>query len=437
MRSYNVDKNEIMQDSRSKGRFVVSRSDALPLLCAMVTFKYAYNYYSFVMPALSGIISMIYTAITFFMLILYIPLALKVIVNLRLRKYRILLPAIVIPTCVLVNIVYVAISSGDFSVFSRSYQMAAAAGTNDAVGYYFAQINTWFGNMAVLMYLSIYIRNKQDIIKCIIASMAVLVIPTLLIMIIHPSYLGERQSSFGDTTKFSGGLWNIGVVGFGSISWLGLALVDYATKKQKRIIYFSVILFMFVGVAGISRTIILMIAFSFIVYFLLTKKDMHWWGKILLIVFGIVLFYISETDIVSSILFRLGDSTSGSNNIRIKLWGAYLSHYKEFWLIGAPIGSIYNYYRDVNLYGAYFLPHSVWINFWGRFGIAALISYSLLLKRAFIPRSIKELVSSKSGICLLSGGVAYVTLAFINQTGYAEPVFYIMFGLAFALAQMD
>lgn len=416
---------------------VIRVSDTLPLICAAATFKYSYNYYSFIVPALSEFFIMLYNAITLFFLLLYIPLFFKALSRINNRQYKLLKPLLIIPVMVVINTLYVIISTNDLSIISRSYVLALAYGTNDAQGFYFSQVNTWFGNMAVALMIAFYANSKEQIIKCVTSCMLVLIIPTVLIAIIHPSYLGTRQSFFADGSKFGGGLWNIGVVGFGSISWLGLALVDYANKRQKQIIYISTAIFVFVGIAGISRTLILMLVFSGIAFFMFTKKDMSWIIRIMLVLIAMGVFYAIETGLVASLLFRFHDSTSGTQNIRVRLWKAYLSHFKEYWLIGAPLGSVYNYYRDVDLYGAHFLPHSAPLNFFLRYGIISVLSYFVLLKNSFLYILRFPHVEQKSKVCVLCGGIAYITLAFINQTGYAEMVFYIMFGLLLAYTRIE
>lgn len=408
-------------------------SDLLPIICGLATFKYIYNYYAFAIPPLSGVCSMLYQVITLFFFIMFFP---TVCFVLR-RLYVPLWPAVVIPVLVLANIIYVVFTTGDISIISRSYVMGAAAGTNDANGFYFSQINTWFCNMTVVLLLGTYIKNKETIIKCISSTLVVLIIPILLIIAMHPSYLGTRESYYENGAVFGGGLWNIGVIGFGSICWLALALFSDFTKNQKRIVVFSLVLFVFVGAAGISRTLILMVSFSAITFFMLTKKDMSWIGKMALVALMIGLFCVLEPEFLLSIMSRFTDRTSGTNNIRIQLWQAYLSHFKEYWLIGAPEGSVYNYYRDVNLFGEYFLPHSAIINFFCRYGIMAVFGYFVLIRNSFFAIQKYSWVSRNSRICVLCGGIAYVTLAFINQTGYAEIVFYIMFGLYIAYEKIS
>lgn len=420
----------------NKGLVLTSRV-FLPLLCAAATYKNVCNYFIFLAPALETFFVFIYTVITFLLLVLYPILTFISLINIKNSRVKSLKPAIIIPICVLINIVYVMLCVGDIEIITRSYLMSAASGTNDHQGYYFAQINTWFGNMSLVLALGLFIRDKKHIVQCSMATIAVLVIPTVLMVIIHPSCLGIRQSSFGESeVNFGGGLWNIGVMGFGSISWLALALQKYATKKQLNFMLFSMVIFVFVGVAGLSRTLILMVALSSICYFLLAKKDAHWIGRIFLILLAVGLFCILNTDILLSIISRFTDRSSGSKNIRFLLWDAYSSHFAEYWLLGAPEGSVYNYYRDVNLSGKYFLPHSAILNFLCRFGIVACLSYLCLIKNAFL--SIKRTRENENTrICMLAGCVSYITLAFINQTGYAEAVFYIMFGLSIALTYFE
>ena len=162
--------------------------------------------------------------------------------------------------------------------------------------------------MAIVLFLMHYVRDREMLIKCIVSSMVVLIIPIVLITALHPSYLGTRESVYNNDTVFGGGLWNIGVIGFGSLSWIGLALSDDARKKQKWIIYISVALFVFVGVAGVSRTLILMVAFSTIVFLMFTKKDMSWVGRSFLILAAIVLFFILEPEFILSVMERFSDN---------------------------------------------------------------------------------------------------------------------------------
>lgn len=407
----------------------------LPLYCAALVYKHIYYYYIYLFPSLESVWGLLYNAVTLLGLVLFVPLFLHVL--LHNRRYKIVNPAVLIPLCVLVNILVVLYQTGDLTILSRSHFLSAARGTNDERGYYFSQINTWFGNISAVLMLSIFSTKLETVKKCIISSMLMLFIPSALMMLSHPEFLGIRQSSVeGSDVTFSGGLWNIGVVGIGSVSWLGLALYKDMTRWQKRVVLLSVITFAFLGIAGLSRTLIIMLALSVCCYFVIAKKDGRLITKVFLLILAVAIFAAVEGDLVSSIFLRFNDSTSGTQNIRFLLWKAYLSHFGEVWLYGAPYGSVYNYYYDVSLVGAHFLPHSSVINFLVRFGLLCALSYLVLIKRAFFTVRQNKNVSVNQVACLRAGCVAYVSLAFINQTGYTEATFYVMFGLLLAYSKL-
>jgi|GEM_PF-4812379 hypothetical protein len=431
-----LSKEVVSNPSLEKG----SRVDQiLPFICGLVAYKTFFNYYLFIIPQISWFWTALYNVVTLFMLVLFLPMFFTALSKLVSRKLKKMAPVIVIPLCVVINIVYVMICANDLSIISRSYYMAAAAGTNDQYGYYFSQVNTWFGNMAIVALLAIYTRSRKTIVKCVVSTMMVLVIPILILVLLHPEYLGIRQSTFeSSTVTFGGGLWNIGVIGFGSVTWIGMALLKEATKAHRIIIIFSAIAFIFVGIAGISRTLILMVLFSGLYYFFKAKKNASWAAKLVLVLLAVFVFCLVEQDLIAAILDRFSGSDSVTGNIRLTLWAAYIRHFGEVFLIGAPLGSVYNYYNDVNMYGHHFLPHSAILNFLIRFGLVACIAYLSLVKNAFW--SIKATQSQEKtrlAACIKAGGVAYITLAFINQTGYAEAIFYVMFGLLLALVRIE
>ena len=90
-------------------------SDFMPFVCAAATFKYAYTYYGFAVPALSGICDVIYQVITLFFLMAFIPLCFIVIK----KANRMYAPIFIIVLMVLLNIVYVMLSTGSISIISH------------------------------------------------------------------------------------------------------------------------------------------------------------------------------------------------------------------------------------------------------------------------------------------------------------------------------
>jgi len=401
----------------------------LPLFCAAVTYKTIFNYYVFLAPGLTTLWTLAYTAVTLVMMLLFVFLACKALVN--WNCYMELRPTLLIPICVVLNILVVIAQTGDASILSRSYRMMLAVGTNDEFGYYFSQINVWFGNMAVVMLLTFYARHRDTLIKCIISCMTVIIIPAVLIMLIHPEYLGVRQSTFEESdVVFGGGLWNIGVMSFGSFAWPAMLLFGDMKKGQKWLTGIATALFLFFGVAGVSRTLILMAVFSVSFYILDSRKDATWLMKSIVIFFALVAFLTLEGDLMDNIVSRFLQEDTFSENIRFALWEEYLSHYKEYWLFGAPLGNVYNYYHKVNIIGHYYLPHSAPINFFVRFGLLSALAYLALIRNAFLKNN--AALSPSATVCMKAGCIAYITLAFINQTGYADAIFYIMFGLLLA-----
>lgn len=409
-------------------------TDTMPLFCGLVAFKYFYNYYQFAFPMIAGLCSIVYTVITLCLFMLFLPVTLLTVHGSTKSRVSLFLPALLIPLAVILNISYVIIQTGNLGILSRSYILTAAFGTNDEKGYYFSQLNTWFGNMTVVLLLYKYIQSRKQIAHCICACILVMIVPVVAIILQNPGYLGTRSSTFDNSdVVFGGGLWNIGVVYFGSLFWLSQLVYPCATKKQKRMIRFATVFFPAIGIAGLSRTLIMMISISMAYFFIISRKTVDLVKKTFLVIALVLLIMVLESNIVTMLLERFTDSTSGGNNIRILLWKAYGRHIGEYWLLGAPEGSVYRYYRDINRYGAYFLPHSALLNFLIRFGVVGCLAYVELIIKSF---GITEKVPRDEKVYLISACLSYIALAFINQTGYAEPIFYIMFGLLLGCRRM-
>ncbi len=418
-------------------RYVINKytiENALPLYCACVVYRSIYNYFIYLVPALEFLWVLIYNLVTLFGLVMFIPLALHVLS--KKSRYRFLSPALIIPLCVVINILAVFFETMDFTILSRNHLIPVAQGTHDAYSYYFSQINTWFGNMTVVLMIALFSTRKETIKKCIISSAFMLFVPAVLMVIAHPELLGVRQSTIeGSDVVFGGGLWNIGVMGIGSVSWLGFSMTKDMTKRQRNFIVIAFATFAFLGIAGLSRSLILMLILSAFTYFWIAKKDENLIVKVLIVLIAVVALLVVAWPVVESMLGRFSDDTSGGQNVRFLLWKSYLSHFGEVWLVGAPYGSVYNYYRDVSSHGRYFLPHSAVINFLVRFGLLSMLSYFALIKNAFLSIP-KGKLDRNENACIKAGCVAYVSLAFANQTGFAESVFFVMFGIMLAYTKI-
>ncbi|MBQ7111385.1 MAG: O-antigen ligase family protein [Thermoguttaceae bacterium] len=409
----------------------------LPIYCALIVYKTVFNYFIFLAPPLAPLWMLLYNLVTLFGLVVYIPLAWRAFANPRYRRW--LWPALAIPTCVLINIAAAIVETGDFSLLSRNFRLPHAWGTQDEYGYYFSQINTWFGNISVVLIICLFATTFETIKKCVLAILLTLFVPAFLTVVTHPGMLGVREGVMeagNNEVFFGGGLWNIGVMGVGSVSWLALSMVKNMSKGQRRFVVFSVAFFAFLGIAGLSRTLITMLVLSGGYYFLKARKNNNWFINVILVLLLSVAFIILAWDLVAAILFRFSDKTSGTQNVRLFLWQSYLSYFDEVWLAGASFGNVYKYWNEISWNGDHFMPHSSVVNFLVRFGLLCAISYLILIKRAFLTIKESARITRDQTACIRAGGIAYILLAFMNQTGYAEPIFYLMFGLLLAYSQI-
>lgn len=172
-------------------RFVVNKytiEKLLPFFCGCVAYKTVFYYFVYLAPALESLWVLLYNLVTLILLVSYVPMALYVF--LKGNRYKMLRPALIIPLCVVINIIAVMFETGDLSILSRSHFIPMAAGTIDATGYYFSQINAWFGNMAIVLMIYLFSTEKETIKKCVLYSAFMLFLPAFLVAIKSPELLG-------------------------------------------------------------------------------------------------------------------------------------------------------------------------------------------------------------------------------------------------------
>ena len=406
----------------------------MPILCSMAAYRSIYNYYIWLFSPFSDVFEVLYTIITLCFFLLF-PV---VMVYIGLHRIRLAQAKgiILIVIAVLINIVYVMTDTGNVEIILRSYVNQFAPSTNDEMGFYFAQLNVWFGNAAILLASYIFVNNKKTLNKCLMAMVWVFLIPIIFTLILYPEYIGERES-FISEMNFAGGLWNIGVVAFGSFSWLLLAQRKELSRGNRLIALLAVILFICCGVFGLSRTLIVMLIMSYGYYILNIRKDSRWLFIVVVSIVFAGLFLTLQPSLWDEMVVRFTDSTAGLENVRVLLWANYLSGIDEYWLIGAPEGSVYRYFSGLTYATHNYLPHSSIINFWCRFGVLAVIGYLTIVRYYFIGLKAETLELTKKKVALQSGCIAYMSLAFVNQTGYEESVFWITFGLIFSLIKIE
>lgn len=426
------------RQNESRRGFSQRISNITPFICGLVIFKTTVDYYYWLFPSVESISSILYQIITLFCFSLFPLMLIQFFLRQKNYNWKLMRPIILIPLAVIVNIIMVMFQQGSIEVISRNFVIVNAASTNDYTGYYFAAINTWFGNIGLLLFLMYFVNNKRLLKKCIIASLVMFVLPIIFVLLMHPEYIGLRESQVSDMV-FGGGIWNIGVCGFGSLAWLAISQLYDVNKKQKYIILFSILLFSFAGISGLSRTFVLMIFFSLTYFIIFTRKNKTWMKTLFITIAFISVFLMFEGSIASQVVGRFNDSaTGGTSNVRFALWGNYIKYIDEYFWLGAPVGSVYNYYHDTNLLGKHFLPHSSILNFWIRFGAFAVLGYLIMIKNAATKlKKRNDVIKKYKRVCLQAWVVSYISLSFINQTGFAEIAFYLGFGLIFALINIE
>lgn len=417
----------------------INKTNYAPLLCAMAVYLVTYNYYSYLFPPLSSVIFLGYQICKLFFMFLFVwQIGMAVLGKIK-RFSGMSYPFLFIMVFVAMNIAMVVYDKGSLSILSRNYNMKLAYDTNDQFGYYFSILNTWMGNMGLALWLSNNVSDGKQINKCLYVSMWLLIIPIILTMITHPELIGVRVSNLEDST-FGGGIWNIGVFGFASIAWLSVAQYPTMNRKYRKIIGFGLVLIVFACFAGLSRTSIFMVVASVGVYFIRSRKTlktiMNAYFVIILVILLLIVMYAIKLPMFMSILERFTDDTSGTQNVRLLLWEGYISYVDEYFWFGAPEGAAYNYYYKIEHLGEHFLPHSAVINYLIMSGIGGLLSYlSILLIIGFrLKRKSKE--TSYVSSCMQAWIGGYCILAFMNQTGFAQIIFYMAFGLGIALIRI-
>lgn len=396
-----------------------------------------YNYYQFIIPSMENVLFFIYQIGRLFFSLLFV----EEIFSIFNKKYsdnkKYTRPFYLIVFFLVLNYVVIAISEGDFTFLSKNYQMIKAEGTNDFIGYYFSNLITWTGNCGISIWLINRINDNKTIIKSLKVCLWMIIIPIILLMLLHPEYIGQRISDL-ETTNFGGGIWNIGVFGFCSFAWLTIMCLPFMTNREKRFSYFALIILIFAGIVGLSRSFILTVFLSFIYYFFQTSKTANKLLKnvmlFLLIILSVALLYNIYPNIFESLLGRFHDSTSGTHNVRFLLWKNYFSNIKEYFIFGAPLGGPYNYYHNLSYKGFYYLPHSSVINYLITFGIGGLICYISFLTKIYFSKGIFD---NQMKSCLKAMIIAYIILAFINQTGFNQIIFFVSFGIALAFIKIN
>lgn len=254
------------------------------------------------------------------------------------------------------------------------------------------------------------------------------VLPVLL----FPEMIGDR-SILVQGYHFSGGFWNAAVISYMSIGWLTIAVSTIEKSKFKRFFLFSLFLIMaFGGIAGLSRATLLSVVISFGVYLLFIRKFKMLINITIIGVIIVALTVVFFPELTQNFSERMEGGINIEEEARTDIWLDYLEDLPDYFLFGAIDGN----YTIYSKYGMG--PHSALFNWLVQYGILGLLGYIILIIGLII--SIKKIGNSTSmetTAALYAWLTAYVSVAFINQTGFNEMTAFIAFGIIFAWSNIN
>lgn len=272
--------------------------------------------------------------------------------------------------------------------------------------------------LCIMIIMTVTINSLQDFkfIKLSIWSLGLgLLISSIIPLFLYPDMIGRRESLVNGY-EFSGGFWNPGVIAFLSVGWLLIALSINEKSKLKRIILFCMfILFALSGLSGLSRALFLSIVISIVVYLVVANKIKQYLRFILLGATVSVIFLYGFNDIIENLLLRFDGGINIEEEARVNIWKAYLINIPDFIWFGEITGDYKKYTQWT------FGPHSAPLNWFVQFGLLGLVGFMMLIL-GLIKSS---RIISKSNIKITKAALfawlfAYVSISFINETGFKD-----------------
>jgi len=254
-------------------------------------------------------------------------------------------------------------------------------------------------------------------------------IATILPIAVFPEYIGLRINDINGF-KISGGFWNQSVISYMSAGWLLMFLVIYEKKKIYRYIAFIMfVTLMISGIFGLSRAIFVSIVLSMFVYLVVSNNFKKYIKSIIIIIVvaGVVSFLFK--DVINSFSSRIDGGIKIEEEARVDIWMDYLTNIPDYFMLGEIEGNYKKYSSSIKKFG----PHSVVLNWFVQFGVIALIGFLYLMYG--ILKSFKSVYSHQSkelGAVVVAWFVAYISIAFINETGFDQ--FSIFSGIGIVLA---
>lgn len=366
-------------------------------------------------------------------LVLSLPMWLYAVAISRKQRKEFIFPIMALLITVLMNSVLVIIGEGSVTAFGTNYPMMVAGEIR--YGVYLQELLNWLRNFSVLFLLLWTTNSFQALHRALLICAIAFTLPMMLLVVMRPDLIGMRRT-FIDGIVFGGSIWNIGVRAFISCGWLWVCqLQTQSMTLRAKLVYIGAILLTLVtGLAGVSRAFLVGLIMSVLVFLLHIRKN----GRL-------VTGFIVATSIFILVLVILGDyviqhyldrftaiNPLEGGNTRTLIWKSYLSNFKEYWHFGVLRGGIHQYGPPPMFYS----PHSAPLSWLVRYGLFAMGAYiGLLLILWQLIRKIR-LGGNNQGVFLSAWVVAYVSVSFMNETGFETVETFIGMALTMALVNL-
>lgn len=382
----------------------------LILLMFVIGFKLSSSYFSFMeLSFVSRILNLMLYAL---LMINALLITIKLLSN-KLKLYKFLFSNW--------TIIVIAILLKLFTLFIQ-FPKAFLPGSDN-----FGYLIDFTSIVLILCILIIGLNTDQLIRKSIWALGMGLFTSSVIPLIMFPEMIGIRQSEFG-TFTFTGGFWNVGVIGFISIGWLLIALSVKEQSIFKRVVLVLFILIIaFSGLAGLSRAIVVSIALSIITYLVFARKIKQYFLFIVVSILVVIIVTYSFNEVIENLAYRLDGGINIQEEARTTIWKTYIEYIPDYFLLGEIQGDYTKYTNWI------FEPHSSLLNWFVQFGILGLIGFIMLLTGVF--KSIRYIGKAHSRLIsapLYAWLIAYISVSFVNQTGFKDLSVFAAIGVIYA-----
>lgn len=296
---------------------------------------------------------------------------------------------------------------------------------------YFYQLITYTVNFMLMIVLARNIHSIKSIKRVILSFGLGASFSAIIPFIFFPEMIGTRETYLSGY-KFVGSFWNPTVISLMSVGWLLIALIPTEKlKRRKNLLIGIFILLLLGGLSGLSRSTLLAISLSVIVYLIASNKLIQYLKSGILIIACFLIIGLIFPEVVESFQQRL-EASDIKEEPRTAIWIDYIEDIPKFLLFGALDGDHIKYSTSGHS------PHSVLLNWLAQYGLISLIGFVLLLLGVFRSiRNIRKSMSKHIAASLYAWLSCYLSIALINETGFNELTIYGAFGIIIAWGNIE